>query len=69
VTEVKDLEQWAALAGELQASGYTRFMWQFGTDRPEGLFGWFVSPGRPDIEIMTRDPAVEEAALKYKLQK
>jgi hypothetical protein len=64
----ESLEQWYNLALTLTEGGYRLFQWQYGAVRPEGLHAWFAASGKADIEVVTHNPEVESAIIKYKLK-
>lgn len=62
---IETIEEWATLAAELRAAGYTLYQFQFDAQEPEGFHAWFWASKRPQVHIVTRDPRVQEAIIKY----
>jgi ABC-type glycerol-3-phosphate transport system substrate-binding protein len=64
VTEIKTLEEWADLAAELRAAGYTLRQFQHSAEDPQGFNAWFWLSGRPEVHIVTHDRNVQKAIVK-----
>ena len=63
--EIPELDAWRLLAGELAYEGYSLFQFQYDADGPTGFCARFWRPSGPDIEIMTRNRAVERAIIAF----
>lgn len=63
--EIKSLDQWRSLAALLHKHGYRLWQMQYSFQDPEGFHAWFSKSGRPDVEIVTRDPDVQRAIVRF----
>ena len=63
---VESLEKWTEVAAKLSQKGYSLYMMQYGTDRPEGFHAWFMLHEIPGVEIVTYSAEVQDAIYKYK---
>ena len=62
---VETLEKWAEVSAKLAAHGGRLYMMQYGAGHPEGFHAWFWFPTYSDVEIVTHNPTVQAAIIKY----
>lgn len=60
------LEQWHEMAAALQAGGFTIWQMQYAARQPEGFHVRFWASGRPEIEVVTHNEAIEAAIVNYR---
>jgi hypothetical protein len=64
--QINSMDEWRALAAELQEDGYSLSSWQYAWNEPPGFHAWFWASGHGETEVMTRDEKVHEAIIAYK---
>ena len=59
------MEKWNRFAAKLSDHGYSLWGFQHDYNDPEGFHAWFGAPDMPEVEIVTRSQAVNEAILHF----
>ena len=57
---VESFDKWEVLKAELKQKVFKLWQMQFSYDAPEGFHAWFLKEGKPQVEVVTHNKAIQK---------
>lgn len=65
VRMIETMEHWRQAEAYLRENGFHLWQTQYAADCPDGFHVWFMKARTSDIEIVTHNPDVQRAIVKF----